>query len=367
MPVQIESLSGETLRGSSIREAGFEWPRSAVLAILVAVFAYLCWRIVTPFLPAFCWAFALALVCEPFYQWIVHKLDSRGLSSALVVLLVIAVIAGPGAVLVRAVAVEAADVLRRAADPGSIEALRRAANNAKVVGPVLKWLDSHFDLQTEMLGIARSLGVQASTMLSALLTGSIRLLSQIAVTMFALFYFLRDGETIVRRFRSVLPLKPSFVDRAFSRIAQMIRVSLGGKLIVAMIQGALGGLMFFWLGLPAPVFWGSVMALLSVFPVIGGFIIWGPAALILALEGDWPHALLLAGWGILVIHPVDNLLGPVLVGATLHLHTLATFVGVLGGIAAFGAAGVVLGPVVVAITAAVLETPVLSLDSQEGQ
>ena len=105
------------------------------------------------------------------------------------------------------------------------------------------------------------------------------------------------------------------------------------------------------------------MAVLSIFPVIGAFVVWVPAALIFVLQGDWLHALLLAGWGMLIIHPVDNLLGPVLVGTTLRVHTLLMFLSILGGIAAFGASGVVLGPVTVAIAIAVFESPLFGLNS----
>jgi len=187
------------------------------------------------------------------------------------------------------------------------------------------------------------------------LTGSIWFLSQAATTMFVLFYFLRDGETILDKLRSVVPLSVEERDLLFTRIAQMIRVSLGGKLVVAAIQGTLGGLMFAWLGLPAPIFWGVVMAILSVFPVIGAFIVWVPAAITYALQGDWRHALMLTGWGVLIINPVDNLLGPVLVGTTLRMHTLLTFFSVIGGLAAFGVSGVVLGPVTVAIVAGLVD------------
>ena len=135
----------------------------------------------------------------------------------------------------------------------------------------------------------------------------------------------------------------------------MIKVSLGGKLVVAAIQGTLGGLMFGWLGLPAPIFWGCLMAVLSVFPVIGAFVVWVPAAMTFALQGDWRHAAVLTAWGVLIIHPVDNLLGPVLVGSTLRMHTLLTFFSVIGGLAAFGVSGVVLGPVTVAVVVGLVE------------
>jgi predicted PurR-regulated permease PerM len=153
----------------------------------------------------------------------------------------------------------------------------------------------------------------------------------------------------------MLPLPAPQLDILFERITEMIRVSLGGKVVVATIQGALGGLMFGWLGLPAPIFWGALMAALSLFPVVGAFVIWLPAALILVLAGDWKHALILVAWGVLVIHPIDNLLGPVLVGSTLHLHTILMFFSIIGGLAAFGPSGIVLGPVIIAVAVALTE------------
>ena len=113
--------------------------------------------------------------------------------------------------------------------------------------------------------------------------------------------------------------------------------------------------MFWWVGLPAPVLWGFLMVLVSAFPLLGTFVVWCPAAVILALQDQWGHALMLAAWGLLVIHPVDNFLGPILVGTILRLHTLLMFFAVIGGVVAFGPAGFVMGPVIVAVAVALFE------------
>jgi predicted PurR-regulated permease PerM len=183
------------------------------------------------------------------------------------------------------------------------------------------------------------------------------LLTQIAVTAFVLFYFVRDSGTILSVVRSIIPLPALRTDQILTRIAQTIRVSLGGKILVASIQGVLGGLIFLWLGLPAPVFWGSVMAFFSIFPILGSFVVWLPVALTFVVQGQWLRALLRAGWGVFIIHPVDNLLGPVLVGTTLRMHTLLMFFAVIGGLAAFGPSGIVLGPLIVAVVVALFERP----------
>jgi predicted PurR-regulated permease PerM len=334
---------------------------TAAGALLVV---YLCWRIVAPFLTALCWAFALALIAEPIYAWLLRRALPRSLAALVIIVLVGVLVIGPGIVLAGAVAREASDVVNRVASDSGIKNVRDAIENSNHAGPAFRWLDARYDLPKEAMQIARSVAGWASASVSLILTGSIWALTQIAVTMLVLFYFLRDGPAIVRQARFVIPLRAAETDWLFGRIAQMIRASLGGKIIVAGIQGTLGGLMFGWLGLPAPVFWGSMMALLSIFPIIGAFVIWLPAAVAFALQGDWRHALLLAVWGVLIIHPVDNLLGPMLVGTALRMHTLLMFFSIIGGLAAFGASGVVLGPVTVAVAAGLMELAERSVGPQ---
>jgi predicted PurR-regulated permease PerM len=129
-----------------------------------------------------------------------------------------------------------------------------------------------------------------------------------------------------------------------------VRASVLGTLLLAALQGLLGGLMFWWLGLPAAMLWGFVMFLLSLLPVVGAAVVWIPAALWLALEGSMVKALLLVVWGGVIVALVDNLLYPTLVGNKLGLHTLAVFVALVGGLFVLGASGLVLGPLALAIT-----------------
>ena len=354
MPVRHDDIEAEagapTVAGVSRTSL-----RTLLLGVVVLLLLYLCWRILMPFLPALCWAFALALIGDPIYEWLIRRRLPRNLAALCIIILTAIVVIGPALALAGALAKEASEVVNRLASEAGVQNLREAVEGHSLLGPIFGWLDSRYDLLAEVMQLARSAAGWASSTVSSVLTGSVWFLSQVATTMFVLFYFLRDGETILKKLRSVVPLSATETDVLFIRIAQMIRVSLGGKLVVSAIQGTLGGLMFAWLGLPAPIFWGCVMAVLSVFPVIGAFVVWLPAAIIFALQGDWKHAAILTGWGVLVIHPVDNLLGPVLVGSTLRMHTLLTFFSVIGGLAAFGVSGVVLGPVTVAVVAGLVE------------
>ena len=354
--VQTEDHTRQGLIGNNLRPF-----RPLLVVAAGALTIYLCWRIMAPFITALSWAFALALIVRPAYGWALRRGLPRTLAAlAFVSLIVVAVIA-PATVLARALAKEAPDVVGRISSDGGIGYLREVIEKSRLTGPVFQWLDARYDLPNEAMQLARSLAVWASRTVSSALAGSMWVLTQLAVALFVLFYFLRDGELIVQKLRLLLPLPEPELDVFFKRIAQTIRVSLGGKVVVATIQGALGGLMFMWLGLPAPIFWGSVMAAFSLFPVVGAFVIWAPASLILAVAGNWKYALLLAGWGVLIIHPIDNLLEPILVGSTLRLHTILMFFSIIGGLAAFGPSGIVLGPVIIAVAVALFELEERSL------
>jgi predicted PurR-regulated permease PerM len=329
--------------------------RPLLFAAAGLLIIYLCWRIALPFLPALCWAMALALIVQPAFIWLVRRGLRRSFAALIIIALVALAVFGPAVWGASALVKEATDLVGRVDSDSAMGSVQEAVEKNRLVGPLLRWFDSRFDLPNEAMQLTRSLAGWASRTVSAVLAGSMWLLTQISITLFVLFYFLRDGEFIVEKLRLLSPLPSDELDNFFRRITQTIRVSLGGKLVVATIQGTLGGLMFGWIGLPAPVFWGSVMAALSVFPVVGAFLIWSPAAAILALNGDWKHAILLAGWGVLIIHPVDNLLGPVLVGGTLHIHTLLMFFSIIGGLAAFGPSGIVLGPVIAAVVVGLAE------------
>jgi predicted PurR-regulated permease PerM len=141
----------------------------------------------------------------------------------------------------------------------------------------------------------------------------------------------------------------------FERIRSMAHATIYGSVTTAVVQGTLGGIMFAILGIRAALLWAVVMALLSMIPSAGAFVVWIPTAIVLAAQGDWTRATILVAWGTLVVGTIDNVLYPWLVGKEVRLHQLAVFVAIVGGLLAFGAAGLVLGPVVAAATMALLD------------
>jgi len=175
------------------------------------------------------------------------------------------------------------------------------------------------------------------------------------ITLFLLFYFLRDKGRILRTLANLVPLAPQEAEHVRKDVRDAISALVFGTLSVALVQGTLGGLMFWWLGLPAPILWGSIMAVLAILPLFGAALIWVPAALFLAIDGQWDKALLLTAWGTIVVGLIDNLLYPLLVKNKLRIHTVPVFIAVLGGLFAFGATGVVLGPLILAVALALID------------
>jgi predicted PurR-regulated permease PerM len=174
------------------------------------------------------------------------------------------------------------------------------------------------------------------------------------VMIFAMFYFFRDGDQIIRGVRSILPFDAAHRDTMMRQARDLISASVMTSLIIAAIQGVLGGLGFAIVKLPTPVFWGVAMAFFSLLPVVGSGLIFVPASLWLGFTGHWGRAILLLAICAGVSTVVDNVLRPLLLGGRTELSGLVIFISVVGGVSLFGMLGLVLGPILVATAASVL-------------
>jgi predicted PurR-regulated permease PerM len=177
--------------------------------------------------------------------------------------------------------------------------------------------------------------------------GIVYVVVNVVIMLFALFFFFRDGDAIMSRLRRVLPFDPSFREGRIRETAELIKASISSGLIVALVQGAVGGITFAFLGLGAPVFWGVIMGFFSLLP-LGAWIVWLPVSIWLLLTGEVGRgiALLIIGAG--GISMIDNFLRPMLLAGRTQMNGLLVFISLLGGMAAFGLIGLVLGPVIMA-------------------
>jgi predicted PurR-regulated permease PerM len=346
----------DSTKHTSAAKAEEGWlSRERVLALILisatAIVFYLCYLITQPFLPALAWAMALAVLTYPLYRRIESRVRRPNLAAAISVLIVLLVIVGPSAFVVRQLGSELATTVDFITNQTETGRWWIVLERNPSLAPAVKWIEQHLDLRGEVQQAADAI----TSRIPSFLTGSAWALAELLVTLFVLFYLFRDKQRVLGAVRHVLPLSDTEVKEMFSRISDTIHATVYGTVIVALVQGVLGGLMFWWLGLPTPMLWGVVMALLAIVPVLGAFVVWVPAAIFLALEGNWGKALILTGWGGIVIALIDNLLYPILVGTKLRLHTVPVFIAIIGGLTVFGAAGVILGPVVFAVALGLID------------
>lgn len=325
--------------------------RPAALMLAVVLGAVLCALIARPFLAAFVWSMTLAVLFSPVNTAIGRRLKSGSISAlatagftAGIVVLPVTLVAG----ILLNESVRSAALIEPMLEA---ESWNRLVGNHPRLAPVLQWIRDTFDLQDVMRTLSSTLATWGGSVVQASFSGVATML----LTFYFLFYLLRDREAILDAARLHLPLTDAEFFGVLGRAKDTIFATVFGTAAVAALQGGLGGLMFWWLGLSAPVFWGVLMALLAIVPFLGAFVIWAPAAVFLTFNGDYTSAAVLAVWGTIVVGLVDNVVYPILVGNKLRMHTMLSFIAVVGGLILLGAPGVVLGPLIVAVTLKLLE------------
>ncbi|MDX0456602.1 AI-2E family transporter [Sinorhizobium medicae] len=327
--------------------------RSRTLAVLVALLVGLvvCTFLTVPFLPALTWALVLAVMFQPLHRRVKSRFRYPDAAAAATVAIAVFVVAVPLTFMAERLVNEAAKgakIIEEALRSGT---WRDALANYPRLAPAVVWIETQLDLA----GIAGSATSWLTNFSASFVRGSVAQIIDAVLTFYFLFYFMRDGRQVLAALKEHSPLSEQDMNRLFTRVHETVHAVVFGTVAVAAVQGAMGGLMFWLLGLPAPVVWGLAMGLLAVVPVLGAFIVWLPAALSLALSGEWGKALILAGWGAGVVATIDNLLYPIFVGDRLKLHTLTAFMSMIGGIIVFGSAGLVIGPVAFTVTLLLLD------------
>jgi len=338
---------------------------TAILFLLVtALFFYLFYRIIVPFFAPLCWAAVIAIIFFPWYERLRRRLKSSGLASFLVCLLVLAIIIGPIAYLFLALVNEAADAVTR------VNELYRSGELDNLLRFDMPWFDTlreklapYYDLsKVNLQDIARDAIDNVSGIIlnqtSWLVANGAKAVFYFVLMIFTLYYFLKDGERLLIRAKRVIPLGREQVNRTFAHLREVIQATIYGGGVVALFQGVLGGVMFAVFGISSPVFWGAIMAFLSIIPFLGAFIIYIPAGLILILSGSYIKGTLLIAIGTIIISQVDNLIRPYLISGRTQMHPLLLFISIMGGIALFGILGMVVGPMI----AAVFDTLIKTLD-----
>lgn len=325
--------------------------QALVLMVATALGIYLCYRMALPFLSALIWSASLAVLFARFQRWLEVQVKPAGFAAGLSVVLIGLCVVIPATFVGQRILLEAS----RGAE--LLEARVKSGEWRHALDEHPRWaaLADRIERRIDLPGAVRMLTTWLSTTAGSIVRGSVFQAIDFCLTLYLLFFFLRDGQKVLRALHQLSPLPVAETEVVLGRVSDTLHATVYGTLMVSVVQGLLGGLMFWWLGLPAPLLWGVVMGLLAVVPVLGAFVIWIPAAGFLALEGHWGQALILSLWGLLVVGTIDNLLAPLFVANRLKLHTVLAFLSVMGGLLLFGAAGFILGPIILTLTTALLE------------
>jgi predicted PurR-regulated permease PerM len=316
---------------------------------------YLCLRILAPFLNVIAWAAVLSITFYPLHRDLRRRLRRPALSALLCSALVIVAFLIPLLFIVGV----AVDQLLALGQSLQREFADQNAFMASPVGRAYEWVMARVGLDNKAVidwatqNASAVAGVVAgyTVAIAASVTGAI---ISFVFIVFAMFLLFRDGDRIVARIPDLLPFQPAQSEALLLRIRDAIHGGVFGIVVIALIQGALLGGMFWVLGIPSAALWAMVTVLTSVLPMVGAAGVWVPGVIYLIANGRWPAAIVLAVSGV-AISTVDNFLRPKLVGGRVGLSELVMFFALLGGLRLFGVLGIVLGPVLFAIAASIID------------
>jgi predicted PurR-regulated permease PerM len=302
------------------------------------------------------WAAVAAIIFDPLQRRLdVLLRGRRNLSALLTLVIIVLVVFIPLTLVAVAVSREALNLFNRIQD-GTID----LPGMLQRVDPIARDLVARAGIEPESVEkrISEAAGAAAQYVASqAVVVGQnvLSVLVQTGLMLYLLFFFLRDSESLVARLADAIPLGESRLRTLFTRFTTVTRATLKGTLLVGAAQGTLGGLLFLILGIGAPVFWGVIMTVLSLVPLVGAAFVWVPAAVILMLSGSVVKGLILVAGGVLVVGTADNILRPLLVGRETRMPDYIVLLSTLGGLSVFGPAGFVAGPVLAALFLSVWE------------
>jgi predicted PurR-regulated permease PerM len=320
--------------------------------VLVLLTGYLAYLVLSPFLSPLAWAAVFAVM---FYQVHIELAPRMGPNRAALVTTMLAgvLIVAPAVMLVSVLAREVPQVIDYVQQVSltAPDQIRRAWEGLRQRVPIPLPEEPMSLLRQAVQRMLEFLAPRAGAVVADLFAT----LGSLFVMLFSLFFLLRDGHTIGRQIRDLLPLPEHERDRLMSDTRDLVIASVGAGLLVAAAQGTIGGVAFWLLGIGAPVIWGVAMAICALIPVVGAALVWVPTALWLLFSGDIWRAITLILVGALGISMTDNVLRPILLAGRTSASGLVIFLGLLGGVSAFGFIGLVLGPIILVTAGSLLK------------
>jgi predicted PurR-regulated permease PerM len=327
--------------------------------LLLALLAYVVWRIVEPLWQPLVWAVLLGSLLAPLNSRLSDRLGGRvRLASTITTLLTVLLFLLPVAIVAGTVAAQSAQLLSHLNQHApQITGSSLDLASIPLLSQPLEWIGSHTSIKVEELQgwivveTKRVLQSLASSGGSFVL-GALGTAVSFGLMLFVLFFVLRDGPALTQKVLRMLPIEEQRRSRLRLHLVEVTRAVFMGIGLTALVQGMLVGIGFWIAGLPSPLVFGVLAALCALIPLVGSTLVWIPGTAFLAFQGDYGHAMFLAAWSILVVGSVDNFLRPMLISGRSELPTLAVFIGVMGGLSAFGFIGLFVGPIVLGLLVA---------------
>ncbi len=343
------------MTGLDISQARFSKSFLILLAIAISIIFLL---MIRRFLMAVLLAGIFSAMSQPLYKWLLRRFRGRAApASVLTILIVLLVIVIPLTGFLGIVASQAVNVTQSVgpwveqhiSQPGQLDRLLSRV-------PYYEKLQDYQDLILTKLGeLATNTGTFLVNSVTAATRGTVSFLINLFIMLYAMFFFLIDGRTILNKILYYMPLGPKEENRMVEKFISVTRATIKGTLVIGLIQGTLAGLGFFVAGIGGAAFWGTIMAVLSIIPGVGAAIVWIPGVVFLFVAGKPATAIVLAVWCGVVVGTVDNILRPRLVGKDTKMSDLLILLSTLGGILFFGAVGFIIGPIVAALFVTVWE------------
>jgi predicted PurR-regulated permease PerM len=327
-----------------------------------AVLAFALYRILEPFLGPILWSLLLAFLLAPVNRRLRQALGGRAGTAAAVLTLAMTLLGLiPAALLATVFARQAADLVGRLQEAAVRYQIAQARDILRIplldraVGWVVEVAGvTHGQIEGWIVGGGTAFLQTLIALTGTAFAGALNAFVGLVLTLFLLFFFVRDGEALVRTLLTLVPLDHRRKAHLVEHLAAVTRAVVLGTLITSLAQGALVGVALALVGLPSPVVFGVLAAVASLIPLVGTALVWVPAAGVLLVQGRWVAAIFMAVWGIVIVGTADNVIRPRVVSGVAQISTLPVFLGLAGGAVAFGAIGLFLGPVIVALVIALV-------------
>jgi predicted PurR-regulated permease PerM len=327
-----------------------------IMLALVFGFGYLTYLILKPFFSPIGWAIVFSIVFYPLYAFILRYIKSPTLAATLTTIITLVIILGPLSTFLYLLASELSNI---SIQDTSLDGLYRVFDHPyikPIVDRILAF--SHIkrtQFQTSVVGSLSGMGKVLLGYVPSRLGDIAGVMVSFVLMVFALFFFLKDGDLFLAKAKDYIPFSGRQKERVAKQIKDIIISTIYGGLVVALLQGLCAGLGFMFVGFSSPVLWGLATSIASFIPVFGSFLVWGPAAFYLLFTGYIAKGIVLLFIGVFIIGLVDNLLRPLLIRGRTSMPLLVILFSVLGGIEVFGLIGIVLGPLVLAVFLSLLE------------